>query len=116
MGAKGKVTSLLQKRDKILAVAIQNAVAKNLPLDSLSSRKKDYDVGGKLSTTVMGKPSIKRGGNNHSKYKSRGSSSSGSSRSSGSSSGRRPSPGGPRSGGSSGGSGGSRFRSSGRSR
>ena len=95
MGAKGKVTSLLQKRDKILAVAIQNAVARNLPLDALSSRKKDYDVGGKLSTSVMGKPAVKTSGNNHSKHRtnrSRGSSSSSSS-STGS---RRPS-GGPKS-------------------
>ncbi len=28
MGAKGKVTSLLQKRDKVLAAAIQSAVAR----------------------------------------------------------------------------------------
>lgn len=68
MGAKGKVTSLLQKRDKVLAVAIQNAVARNLPLDSLSSRKKDYDLGGRLASSVMGKPVVKKAGNHHSKY------------------------------------------------
>jgi superfamily II DNA/RNA helicase len=54
MGAKGKVTSLLAKRDKVLASAIQTAVAKGLPLDSLSARKRDYEAGGKLSGLSKG--------------------------------------------------------------
>ena len=55
MGAKGKVTSLLTKRDRVLAQAIQTAVAKGLPLDALSSRKRDYESGGKLSGLKNGK-------------------------------------------------------------
>lgn len=70
MGAKGKVTSLLTKRDKVLASAVQTAVAKGLPLDSLSARKRDYESGGKLSGLSSGKmgasPSSK--GNRHAKY------------------------------------------------
>lgn len=55
MGAKGRVTSLLTKRDRVLAQAIQTAVAKGLPLDSLSSRKRDYEQGGKLSGLKQGR-------------------------------------------------------------
>lgn len=61
MGAKGKVTSLLTKRDRVLAQAIQTAVAKGLPLDSLSSRKRDYEQGGKLSGLKNGKLEAARG-------------------------------------------------------
>lgn len=43
-GRKGTVTSLIAKRDKVLAHAIQGAIDKELPLDSLSASKRDYTV------------------------------------------------------------------------
>jgi len=43
-GRKGTVTSLLMKRDIVLARAIENAIGKGLPLDGLSSSKRDYLV------------------------------------------------------------------------
>jgi superfamily II DNA/RNA helicase len=52
MGKAGKVTSLLGKRDLVLAKAIQAAMAKGLPLDSLSSSKRDYQDSGKLAEVV----------------------------------------------------------------
>eukprot|EP01038_Epipyxis_sp_PR26KG_P014050 gene14050-18843_t len=51
-GRKGLVTSILTKRDEVLAEAIQGAMAKGLPLDSLSSNKKDYMEKGKLASVV----------------------------------------------------------------
>lgn len=47
-GRKGLVTAIVTKRDVVLSDAIQAAVAKGLPLDSLSSSKKDYEVKGRL--------------------------------------------------------------------
>jgi len=47
----GKVTALIAKRDKVLAMAIEHAVLNGLPLDSLSSRKSDYSPGAKLGAT-----------------------------------------------------------------
>lgn len=44
----GKVTALIAKRDKVLAMAIEQAVLSGMPLDSLSSRKSDYLPGAKL--------------------------------------------------------------------
>ena len=44
MGAQGRVTSLLAKRDKVLAAAIEQAVMAGTPLDSLSARRSDYEV------------------------------------------------------------------------
>ena len=38
----GRVTALVAKRDQVLAMAIENAVQKGEPLDTLSSRKSDY--------------------------------------------------------------------------
>jgi hypothetical protein len=38
------VTSLITKRDEILAQAVENAIKKGLPLDSLTSAKRDYLV------------------------------------------------------------------------
>jgi hypothetical protein len=40
----GTVTSILIKRDLVLANAIETAIAKGLPIDSLSSAKRDYLV------------------------------------------------------------------------
>jgi len=72
MGAKGKVTSLLTKRDKVLASAVQTAVAKGLPLDALSARKRDYESGGKLSGLSSGKVGSSSKGNKHTKYVANG--------------------------------------------
>lgn len=38
----GRVTALVAKRDRVLAMAIENAVQNGEPLDGLSSRKSDY--------------------------------------------------------------------------
>ena len=38
----GRVTALVAKRDRVLAMAIENAVQRGQPLDGLSSRKSDY--------------------------------------------------------------------------
>lgn len=38
----GRVSALVAKRDRVLAMAIENAVQKGEPLDGLSSRKTDY--------------------------------------------------------------------------
>lgn len=43
-GRKGCVTSLISKRDEVLANAIQNCIKKGLPIDSLSASKRDYAV------------------------------------------------------------------------
>jgi len=52
-GRKGMVTSLVAKRDKILSDAIQGAIARGLPLDNLSSSKRDYEEKkGKLAQVV----------------------------------------------------------------
>eukprot|EP00595_Chromulina_sp_UTEXLB2642_P001167 CAMPEP_0196764038 /NCGR_PEP_ID=MMETSP1095-20130614/5278_1 /TAXON_ID=96789 ORGANISM="Chromulina nebulosa, Strain UTEXLB2642" /NCGR_SAMPLE_ID=MMETSP1095 /ASSEMBLY_ACC=CAM_ASM_000446 /LENGTH=444 /DNA_ID=CAMNT_0042118601 /DNA_START=686 /DNA_END=2021 /DNA_ORIENTATION=+ len=48
----GLVTSFIMKRDLVLAQAILGAMSKGLPLDSLSSSKKDYQDRGKLATVV----------------------------------------------------------------
>jgi superfamily II DNA/RNA helicase len=44
----GWVTSLVTKRDQVLASAIKDAVQRGEPLDGLSSRKSDYLPGGRL--------------------------------------------------------------------
>lgn len=48
----GKVTALIAKRDKVLAMAIEQAVLSGMPLDSLSSRKSDYSPGAKSGTAT----------------------------------------------------------------
>ena len=53
-GRKGIVTSIIAKRDKILSDAVQGAIARGLPLDTLSSSKRDYQDGSKLAS-VMGR-------------------------------------------------------------
>lgn len=47
-GGHGRVTALVSKRDKVLANAIEAAVQRGEPLDGLSSRKSDYEPGGRL--------------------------------------------------------------------
>jgi superfamily II DNA/RNA helicase len=44
----GSVTALVAKRDQVLASAIQAAVQLGDPLDGLSSRRTDYQPGGRL--------------------------------------------------------------------
>jgi superfamily II DNA/RNA helicase len=51
-GRKGLVTSLVAKRDKVLSDAIQGAIARGLPIDSLTASKKDYQDRGKLAKVV----------------------------------------------------------------
>lgn len=59
-GRKGLVTSIITKKDKVLSDAIQGAIARGLPLDSLSSSRKDYQDRGKLAT-VLGRMSREEG-------------------------------------------------------
>lgn len=56
VGAKGRVTALVAKRDKVLAQAIEKAVQNGQPLDALTGRKSDYDVGAKLGKPKAVKP------------------------------------------------------------
>lgn len=65
---RGKVSALVTKRDKVLAMAIEQAVLRGDPLDGLSSRKSDYVPGAKFGVKKKqhnkrqgGKPG-KRGG------------------------------------------------------
>jgi len=50
----GRVTALVQKRDKVLAGAIERAVRDGEPLDGLSSRKSDYEPGARLGVKARG--------------------------------------------------------------
>jgi superfamily II DNA/RNA helicase len=52
VGAKGRVTALVAKRDKVLATAIERAVQMGMPLDELTSRKSDYRNDGKLGKKI----------------------------------------------------------------
>jgi superfamily II DNA/RNA helicase len=45
---RGRVTALVSKRDQVLANAIERAVQRGESLDGLSSRKSDYQPGGRL--------------------------------------------------------------------
>ncbi|CAN0453847.1 unnamed protein product, partial [Laminaria digitata] len=65
MGAKGRVTSLLAKRDLVLAAAIEQARGAGLPLDELSSRRTDYATGAKLAPLFGRKGKVSTRGNNH---------------------------------------------------
>ena len=49
---KGLVTSIVVKRDMVLCNAIQGAIARGLPIDSLSSAKRDYLDRGKHADVV----------------------------------------------------------------
>ena len=51
-GRKGIVTALTTKRDKILSDAIQGAIARGMPIDNLSSSKRDYTDRGRLASVV----------------------------------------------------------------
>jgi superfamily II DNA/RNA helicase len=71
---KGKVTAMVAKRDKVLAMAIEQAVMKGEALDGLSSRKSDYVPGAKFGVKAKrqpkgrrGVPSEKRGGGSRSR-------------------------------------------------
>ena len=50
----GRVSALVAKRDRVLAMAIEGAVQRGEPLDGLSSRKSDYMPGAKLSSRPLG--------------------------------------------------------------
>lgn len=47
----GRVTALVSKRDRVLANGIERAVQNGEPLDGLSSRKSDYQPGGRLHSS-----------------------------------------------------------------
>ena len=51
-GRKGVVTSLITKRDLVLSRAIEGAMARGLPIDSLSSSKRDYQDRARLADVV----------------------------------------------------------------
>ena len=51
-GRKGIVTSIVTKRDMVLSDAIQGAIARGLPIDSLSSSKRDYQDRAKFASVV----------------------------------------------------------------
>jgi len=48
----GIATSILTRRDLVLASAIQGAIARNQPIDMLTSSKRDYEDRGKLAPVV----------------------------------------------------------------
>ena len=56
-GRKGLVTSVITKRDVVLSNAISGAIARRLPIDSLTSTKKDYQDKGKHAR-VVGKETV----------------------------------------------------------
>ena len=58
----GRVTALVAKRDRVLAMAIENAVRRGEPLDGLSSRKSDYAPGSQNTSRDRQARSPKRGG------------------------------------------------------
>ena len=51
-GRKGIVTSLITKRDMVLSDAIQGAIVRGLPIDSLSSAKDDYRDRAKFAEVI----------------------------------------------------------------
>ncbi len=65
-GAPGHVTSLISKRDMVLSDAIQGAIAKGLPLDSLTSAKRDYSPQGKFNNVLRSNKSGKKSGSSSS--------------------------------------------------
>ena len=58
----GRVTALVAKRDRVLAGAIERAVREGEPLDQLSSRKSDYQQGGRLDPRMKSASNRPRGG------------------------------------------------------
>ncbi|CAM9699719.1 unnamed protein product [Chrysoparadoxa australica] len=65
MGAAGRVTSLIAKRDKVLAAAIERTVLSGGSLEGLTARKTDYVEGGKLAPVLGRKGQVRPKGNNH---------------------------------------------------
>ena len=73
MGSDGLVTALVAKRDRVLATAIDRAIGKGLPLDSLTSNKADYVAGkGRLANVVSvnARPSTRSSTNRHARSSS----------------------------------------------
>ena len=73
MGSDGLVTALVAKRDRVLATAIDRAIGKGLPLDSLTSNKADYVAGkGRLANVVSvnARPSARSSTNRHARSSS----------------------------------------------
>jgi len=68
-GRKGLVTSIVAKRDMVLANAIQQCVHKGLPIDSLTSDKKDYEQGKGKFARIMQQ---RKGGGGAAQKKNRG--------------------------------------------
>jgi len=62
----GRVSALVAKRDRVLAMAIESAVQRGDPLDGLSSRKSDYLPGSRLQNAVKSdiRPTVNRGRGN----------------------------------------------------
>ena len=58
----GRVTALVSKRDKVLAQAIEQAVQRGDPLDGLTSRKSDYQPGGRVFESNAKKSGGRHGG------------------------------------------------------
>ena len=50
----GRVSALVAKRDRVLAMAIEGAVQRGEPLDGLTSRKSDYMPNAKLNGRRLG--------------------------------------------------------------
>jgi Superfamily II DNA and RNA helicases len=60
----GRVSALVAKRDRVLAMAIESAVQRGEPLDELSSRKTDYLPGSRLQNAAAkssSRPIVHRG-------------------------------------------------------
>lgn len=64
----GRVTALVAKRDRVLAMAIENAVQRGLPLDGLSSRKSDYAPGSQSTSSRKGSPDKRRGNSSRGRH------------------------------------------------
>jgi superfamily II DNA/RNA helicase len=62
-GRHGFVTSFIEKRDKVLSDAIKYAIEDRMPLESLSSNRKDYTSDGKL---LYGRAQAKKKGDHSS--------------------------------------------------
>jgi superfamily II DNA/RNA helicase len=57
----GRVSALVAKRDRVLAMAIETAVQRGDPLDGLSSRKSDYDTSNRSNSRMNEGQSYKTG-------------------------------------------------------
>jgi len=70
-GRKGVVTSIISKRDKVLSDAVQGSIARDLPLDSLSSSKRDYEQNTGRFAQVLGRKPKTTGGKSNDNQKNR---------------------------------------------